>query len=78
MLTGTVDGGGGREALAPCGLTNLLEQTKCQSLLARAAGRNKIQQYHQQEMSHGVRQNERMSHEPVMKDVEKSIHAHTV
>ena len=41
-LTGTVGGGGGREALVPCVLTNLLEQTKCQSLLARAAGRNKI------------------------------------
>ncbi len=39
---GTVGGGGGREALAPFGRTNLLEQTKCQSLLAQAAGRKKI------------------------------------
>ncbi len=41
-LTGTVGGGGGREALVPCVQTNLLEQTKCQSLLALAASRNKI------------------------------------
>ncbi len=36
MLTGTVGGEGGREALDPCGLSDLLEQTKCQSLLALA------------------------------------------
>ncbi len=36
MLTETVGGEGGREALDPCGLTDLLEQTRCQSLLALA------------------------------------------
>ncbi len=41
ILTGAVGGGGDREALVPCGRTNLLDQTKCQSLLARDASRNK-------------------------------------
>jgi hypothetical protein len=35
-VTGTVGLEDGREVLAPCGLTNLLEQTKCQSVLALA------------------------------------------
>jgi hypothetical protein len=34
VLTGTVGGRGCRETLSPCGQTNLLEQTKCQFLLA--------------------------------------------
>jgi hypothetical protein len=36
LLTGTVGCEGGREALHLCQLTDLLEQTKCQSLLALA------------------------------------------
>ncbi len=36
LLTGTVGCKGGREALDPCGLSDLLEETKCQSLLALA------------------------------------------